>query len=536
MSTDNVVPFTRIRSGARSSRGPSHAYDPDELLRILRGTKRLEKHDQAILVENLGQLIVQFYPDNAKAIARSILEDNERDKRKRYIRIPGERVGPLTRHAGSGGSFARIIERLIELRVSENFSRDQAKGEIVRKALWRTSFRPPAPFRMPANPNEADVAQFAADMQAISDRLADETDLAEFFALLAKHPIFPDDAWYQWTHALELKTDHEPNSVYDWGWDTDEYEISEWIPWWAPRCLIGYWYIPFTCRCVRVPEDKVAEIHALQLGEPERYRNNYFDVIEPFITPQHIAETRLLHRLPVWLIILPLPNKLVPCLYAAIHHPGGFYPSQKYPLTDNSLHPFFVASIGTTVEEDAVYLPEADDDEYDTFYVLASPTDIGATGTRVDHSTANLRCDLLFASMPDELPEWLEEQPVQRFLKLTPDSHAAMSFALASRSFVNRQGEGADGTIFRPAFPDAESPYTGLRHDTIAAYLLRDFVKAEGSSVFAALTKDALAKRDAAQGILSEAISDFRKTFQQRIESKAPDRPGTAVLTPQPDE
>jgi hypothetical protein len=285
-----------------------------------------------------------------------------------------------------------------------------------------------------------------------------------------------------------------------------------------------------------VPEDKVAEIHALQLGEPERYRNNYFDVIEPFITPQHIAETRLLHRLPVWLIILPLPNKLVPCLYAAIHHPGGFYPSQKYPLTDNSLHPFFVASIGTTVEEDAVYLPEADDDEYDTFYVLASPTDIGATGTRVDHSTANLRCDLLFASMPDELPEWLEEQPVQRFLKLTPDSHAAMSFALASRSFVNRQGEGADGTIFRPAFPDAESPYTGLRHDTIAAYLLRDFVKAEGSSVFAALTKDALAKRDAAQGILSEAISDFRKTFQQRIESKAPDRPGTAVLTPQPDE
>lgn len=163
MSSNNVVPFTRHRSGARSSaRGPSH--DPDELLRTLHGTKRLQKTDQEILVDNLGQLIVHFYPENPKTIARSLLEDNEREKRKRYIRIPGERVGALTRHAASGGSFARIIERLIALCVSEKVSRDRAKGEIVRKALSRTSFRPPAPFRMPANPNEADVAQFAADI------------------------------------------------------------------------------------------------------------------------------------------------------------------------------------------------------------------------------------------------------------------------------------------------------------------------------------------------------------------------------------
>jgi hypothetical protein len=518
MNTDNVIPFTRSRNSARlSPRGRTHAHDPDELLRTLHGTKRLEKSDQAILVDNLGQLIVQFYPDNAKAIARSLLEDNEREKRKRYIRIPGERVGALTRHAASGGSFARIIERLIALRVSEHVSHDRAKGEIVRKALSRTSFRPPAQFRMPANPNEAVVAQFAADMQAMSDRFAHETDLAEFFALLAKHPIFPDDAWYQWTHALELKADHEPNSIYDWGWDTDEYEISEWIPWWAPRCLIGHWYIPFTCRCVRLPEDKAAEVRALQLGEPERYRNTYFDVIEPFLTPPHIAESRLLHRLPVWLIILPLPNKLVPCLYAATHHPGGFYPGQKYPLTDNSLHPFFVASIGPTLGEDTVYLPEAED-EYDTFYVLASPAEISATGARVDDSITNFQRELMYASLPGELPEWLEEQPVQRFLKLTPESDTAMSFALASRNLVGRKGESGDGTVFRPAFPDAATPYTGLRHNTIAAYLLRNFVRDEGSSIFAALKTDALVKRDAAHAILRENISSFRKSFEQRFE------------------
>jgi hypothetical protein len=513
MSSDNVVPFTRYRSGARSSpRGPSH--DPDELLRTLHRTKRLQKADQEVLVDNLGQLIMHFYPENAKTIARSLLEDNEREKRKRYIRIPGERVGALTRHAASGGSFARIIERLIGLRVSEKVSHDQAKGEIVRKALSRTSFRPAAPFRMPPNPNEADVTQFAANMQAISDRLADETDLAEFLALLAKHPIFPDDAWYQWTHALELKADHEPNSIYGWGWDTDEYETDEWIPWWAPRCLIGYWYIPFTCRCVRLPEGKAAEIRALKLGEPERYTNTYFDVIEPFIAPPNIAESKLLHRLPVWLIVLPLPDKLVPCLYAATRHPGGFYPGQKYPLTDNSLHPFFVASVGPTLGEDAVYFPEAED-EYDTFYVLSSPTEISATGARVDDNISHFQCELMYA---DELPEWLEEQPVQRFLKLTPESAAAMSFALTSRRFDGRKTESDDGTIFRPAFPDAATPYTGLRHDTIAAYLLRDFVRDEGSSVFTALKADALVKRDAAHAILRENISGFRKSFEQRFE------------------
>jgi hypothetical protein len=200
-----------------------------------------------------------------------------------------------------------------------------------------------------------------------------------------------------------------------------------------------------------------------------------------------------------------------PCLYAATGHPGGFYPGQKYPRTDNSLHPFFVASIGPTLGEDAVYLPEAED-EYDTFYVLASPTEISATGTRVDHSISNFQCEL-----SDELPEWLEEQPVQRFLKLTPESDTAMSFALAFRKFVGRKGESGDGT-FRPAFPDAATPYTGLRHDTIAAYLLRDFVRDEGSSVFAALKTDALVKRDAALAILRENISGFRKSFEQRFE------------------
>jgi hypothetical protein len=480
MNDGNVISFTRNGSSARSSRrGDGYSQEPDVMLGNLRSTKRLAKSDQAVLVENLGRLIVELGADNARTIARSVLEENEREKRKRYIRLPGERVGRLARHAASGGSFARIIERLINIRVNENVSREQAKSEVVRKALWRTSFRPAPHFLMPTNRDKGDNVQFAADMKAICDRLADETELANFLALVARHPVFPDDAWYQWTHALELTAGHDPNRIYDWGWDTDDYELDEWIPWWAPRCLIGHWYIPFTCRHVQVPDECVAEILARQEGKPCKYTSDYYEDIEPFINEECTTEARLFHRLPIWLVILPLPDRLVPCLYAALHHPGGFYPHQKYPLTDGSLHPSFVGSIGTVIGDDAAFLPEAEDD-YDTFYALASQTEIRATGSRVDDSIANFKCDLMFGSVPNELPEWLEEQPVQRFLRLTADSDAAMSFALTSRKFAGRERRAGDGTVFRPAFPDENTPYTGLPHDTIAAYLLKKFCKRRG--------------------------------------------------------
>ncbi|MBS4083709.1 MAG: hypothetical protein KGZ73_09185 [Rhizobiales bacterium] len=519
MSGDNVVPFTRNRNTTHaSSRGTRHARDADELLRNLRATKRLEKPDQAILVDNLGRLLVQFYPDGPKAIARDLLEDNEREKRKRYIRIPGERVGPATRHAASGGSFARIIERLIDLRVSENVSRDQAKGEIVRKTLWRTSFSPPPPFRMPANPNEADVAQFAADMRVMCDRLADETELAEFFALIAKHPIFPSGPWLNCNDKLELYPEHEPNILYDWDDDNEGDLLPLSIPWWAPRCIVGHLYIPFTCFCVQIPERSASKIFA-QEGKPSRWDESYYHRIESFIREEHLVEKRLFHRLPLWLAVLPLRNRLIPCLYAAIDLPGGFYPNQQYAALNDILNPQFVANFGTDVSNDAILIPESDDDPQDTFYVLASQTEIIATGTRVDGNIVNFKCERGCAAWTDDLPEWLAEQPVARLLRLAADSDLAMSFALAPRMFYGREGESGDKAIFRPAFSDSDTAYTGLRDNTIAAYLLRDFVKAGESSIFEALKRDALIKRDAANSILRERISSFRKTFEQRFES-----------------
>jgi hypothetical protein len=167
MSSDNVIHLAARRdgeafghaSGRSAERDLTRRNEADALLQRLRETKRLKEADQATLVDNLGRLIVQFDAANAKAIAKSILRESEWDKRKRYVRFPGEAVGRTTRQAASGGTFAHILEQLIDLFVDRNVDRNQAKTDIVRKALQRTSLRPSSPFRMAEGADEADAAQ-----------------------------------------------------------------------------------------------------------------------------------------------------------------------------------------------------------------------------------------------------------------------------------------------------------------------------------------------------------------------------------------
>lgn len=518
MSKHNVIPFTKNRGFDKPSRTDGSPEDPNELLRVLRNKKRLSKTDQATLVDNLGQLVVEFDADNAKTVAQNLLERNERDKRKRYIRLPDDRVSERARHAASGGSFARIIEQLIKLHSRKNVDQETAKIAVVRQALRNTSFRPSPPFRMPAGSDKTDVIQLATDMQAMSDRLSDETNFADLLALLAKHPIFPNEAWYQWTNQLELKANLQANSLYEWGSDLDDYELNEWIPWWAPRCLIGHLYVPFSCRAVHVARKLIPEILTQQKTTDVYPSLDYYSLIEPYIDEQQLKASKFFHRLPVWLVVLPLPNKLVPCLYAATHHPGGFYPGQQYPRTNSSLHPFFVSTIGADISNDAILLPDADNDDLNTCYVVATASEVIATGSRIDEKVRNFNCECQFASMPSDLPEWLEERPVQRFLKLTDDDRGSMSYALAPRLITNGTGKTEDGTVFRPTFPDAGSPYTGLRHNSIAAYLLRNLISNDTPSIYSSLRDDIVAKRNAAQLLLRESIKEYREKFKQRYE------------------
>ena len=297
---------------------------------------------------------------------------------------------------------------------------------------------------------------------------------------------------------MNLESEREPNRIFKWGWDTDEDEFAEWIPWWAPKCVIGHLYIPFQCQRLNVPEHGVAEIKKVLGDAHRRYANAYFSLLEPFIMPEWMTRCTIHHRLPVWLIALALPNKIVPCLYAAIHHPGGFYPNQRYPSDDDPVSP----CLWIGLESALAAMQFISETMMMTTTRLCSclGAGISAIGSRIDTDIYDFKCDFLFVSTMDEIPEWLHEHPVQRFLQLTMESDAAKLFALSPRKFSGREWDGGDGTIFRPAFSDAIAQHTpGLRQDTIAAYLLRNLVDVDAPTIVEALKDDALIKYAAAR-------------------------------------
>jgi hypothetical protein len=66
---------------------------------------------------------------------------------------------------------------------------------------------------MPEGIDDIDAAQFAADMNKVFDKLAEESDLAEFLALVSKHPIFPPGGWYNWNNSLQLEPELDYNHI-----------------------------------------------------------------------------------------------------------------------------------------------------------------------------------------------------------------------------------------------------------------------------------------------------------------------------------
>ena len=409
MTGDNVLYLAAHRPRATRERVVS----AEELLSCLRQTKRLVKTDQEALVRNLGSLIDQFNSQNRMAVAKKILQDNEWEKRRRYIRFPDEAIRRSSRQAGSGGAFARIIENLVTVKVTADLDRDQVSSETIRKALRGTSFLTPSPFRVPEGIADADAALFAAYLRRVFEKLAEETELTDFLALVSKHPVFPTEAWYQWTNSLRIEPELDPNHVYGWGWDSDEDDFDEWIPWWAPKCVIGHLYIPFKCNRVNVPKNEVVKIKKSIEIKDTRWSYDYWSMLGEFVEPKFMTKSRIYHRLPVWLIALPLPEKIIPCLYVASHLPGGFYPKQKYPYENDPVRPCFVGTIGEHLSGDGLYLPDSDNDDLNTFYVNISDDSITAIGAYVDRDLNNFNSEIGSVISVRELPEWLQEQPVQ---------------------------------------------------------------------------------------------------------------------------
>jgi hypothetical protein len=123
--------------------------------------------------------------------------------------------------------------------------------------------------------------------------------------------------------------------------------------------------------------------------------------------------------------------------------------------------------------------------------------------------------------MMDEIPEWLQEQPVQRFMQLTTDSDMAKLFALSPRKFCGRKWDSGDNTLFRPAFPDDVGLHmTSLPQNTIAAYLLWSMVRRDDQTIFKALKDDTFTKYRAAKEIIDSEIAKFREAFDKRYDTR----------------
>jgi hypothetical protein len=497
----------------------------------------LKKEDQAVLVSNIGRLVARLDLKDPMSIARRILLESEWPKRKRYIRLPGDITKTSARSAASGGTFAGIIDRLVAESVRKGLSPAQARIETVNDVLKGTSFRRPSRFQMPED--AGDAALLLKKMESILDTLAQDADLPRYFELVSKYPIYPyesilskSDKAIQSGQMLELDAEREPNRLFSWDNFADDDELNNWIPWWAPKCVIGHLYVPFQCSRLRLTEKGAASIKEACAGEITRdnwERGECSLLVEPFADAERTPLVRYYHRLPIWLVTLPSRTGIVACLYASVHFRDYFQieksiKSETYYSYENTITPCFVGSIGETINDDAEFFC-GDYDFQQYYYVRSTETRIDVIGSSVDKDVKNFMAEVLGDPWSiDEVPDWLHSHPVQRFLKLTPDSDAAEVFALSPRIFpkdlpLRRIIQGIEDTesIFRPAFTNAATAYIPpLRQNTIAAYLLQNFLEVGDSTIFEALKGDALARAAAVQEVIGVETSKYQEAFDAR--------------------
>jgi len=553
MAEDNLVNLTeyRARTAAEDSefriaqRETDRNKSATRLLDDLGRAKRLVRNDRVALVRNLGQLVVQFDSENKNELTKRILESHW-EKRKRYIRFPGESFKRTVKCAASGGDFASIIRRLIDERASKGFERNLITTEVIQHALKGTSFRRASQFHMAEKPERVassrDAAYFFKELDRALVRFAEAAELADYFDLVSKYPLYPRRHYWsseiraEPKRPLMLRADREPNDdVYSWKESYEDDELHTWLPWWAPKCVIGHLYVPFRCKHVELPERVVAEIKRECNGTicSDAWKEDCLCEVEPHCDSVR-SETKLntaFHRLPIWLVTVPSSTNLVSCLWASTHYDtddfqveaslkeeGGYY---KY---SNITTPCFVNSIGEGIDADAVFF-SSDHDNEEPLYICAVNDRVTVIGRYIDEEISNFRDQVFFTSYRDEVPEWLDAHPVQRLLQLTSDLDEASAFALSPRIFTKESafsrrswGWGNDDgpSVFRPLFSDVTPFYTKLRANTIAAYLLRNLISTEDSNVFEALKDDVLAKFSAAKEAINIELSKTRDAFNAR--------------------
>ncbi len=504
----------------------SRASDADGLLARLKQKKRLPRADGATIARNLGRMIADIDHGRGLLIAKRVLKDKY-EKRRRYVEFPGE--NEADRYASSGGDFARIIQDLTLEKKQRGFDSANATIETVYDALLGTSLLPPSRFRMPDGANDEVFLRDALDKVLVD--LAQSSGLPQYFELVSKYPVVPSNE----VRGLELRDDREPNDLYRWDGFADEDEFQNWVPWWAPKSVIGHIYIPFDCKQAKVNPEGVAKLKEACNGEITK--DSWDEKECPWLVETHLIdeerhhERRTWHRLPVWIVVVPSPTGLVSCLYCSIWHWDELQISRSvadetYTSYYNSITPCFVRAIGETLDKDLVYFPSDDDHAWDRpYYVCPTGDTITVIGSNLDPEIEPFAAHAWgTASSIDEVPPWLHPHPVQQLLKLSANSIPARLFVLSPRVFVSslefrrwRWGIDDSETVFRPAFSDPMKQFVPpIRQNTIAAYLLRNFVDSGEFGIYHMLKKDILDKAAATRALIEREVSKFRDAFADR--------------------
>ena len=514
----------------------------------LQGIPRLAKNDRAAIARNLGRMVFQLQPQNRDEAAKRILGDVYWPKRKRYIRFSSDSSKRAARYAASGSTFARIAQQIIEEKRSKGADHDQAMVETINAALKGTSLQPSKRFKVVEHSDSAegerDAAFIVKSLEKISTTLANEADLPDYFDLISKHPIYPipiDFAAKREQRRL-LKLDFgvgwcKPHNWNSFVPDDDDDELMPWLPWWAPKSVVGHLYVPFQTSCVILPKDAVADLKKICGNEitPDSWRTEQclFE-IGHLLEPRLSHRTHLYHRLPVWLTVLPSRNTSVLCLYVSFNDLLDDFQIEESLLEEEAYYykynemtnPCFVDHVGDSLADDRPYFCADHDAHFNPPYVCAFQDNIKVIGAGLDQDVEHFDSHSSAAWSVDRLPPWLRDHPIDRLMQLTLGSDVALDFALTPRTFsqdtafsempLETGGKADQGTKFRPAFPDTEMKFTRVRENTIAAYLLRNFTCADSAPIFEALRRDACAKHSAADELVGRELEAFQIIFSER--------------------
>jgi hypothetical protein len=191
----------------------------------------------------------------------------------------------------------------------------------------------------------------------------------------------------------------------------------------------------------------------------------------------------------------------------------------KWDYYNNSTTPCFVSSIGPSLESDATYVSPFGSYCF-SIHIEEWPDRLRVIGSLIDDKK-NFHASSSVAWHADDVPQWLHDQPVQRVLRLTNEPNEASSFALSPRVFTRDFSDSRmrwrldeDRTGFRPAFSN-RSLITPIRQNTIAAYLIQNFIEAGDNTIFASLKNDIIAKSAAVTAVVDAELQSFHDAFDK---------------------